>query len=399
MSSSSHLLTTAESVDRFCAEIRSAGVFGIDTEFVGEHTYRPVLSLIQVVTPERAEIIDAQAVPELARFWELVADPGLVTVMHAAEQEARFCWYAIGALPENLVDVQLAAGLLGDHFPMSYTNLVQSQLNVRLRQTQSRTDWTRRPLSDAQLHYAEEDVHYLLPLWKRIGDRIGELGRRDWLAEENGIRADVLRRDLTQSRWWRVAGSQRLSRREMAAVREIYRWREAKAAARNVPRKRVLRDDLIISAAKSMPGTLDELRRMRGFERYGDRDVGAVLDCVAAARALSTSELPEARSSRGRAPAQARMLVLLLEAVLESVCVEKRVDAGLVGSASDLRDLVQWHLQGRNSAQPPALLQGWRATVCGDILEAALNGDISVRVANPGAAYPLAIDPQRGATD
>jgi len=396
MAESSQLLTTAESVDRLCADIRSAGLFGIDTEFVGEHTYRPVLSLIQVVVPERTAIIDAQAVPELSRFWELVADPALVTVMHAAEQEARFCWYAIGALPENLVDVQLEVGLLGDHFPMSYTNLVQSQLSVRLRQTQSRTDWTRRPLSDAQLHYAEEDVQYLLPLWKRIGAQIVDLDRQAWLDEESAIRADALRRDLTQSRWWRIAGSQRMSRREMAAVREIYRWREAKAAARNSPRKRVLRDDLIISAAKSMPGTLDELRRMRGFERYGDRDVGAILDCVSAARALPDSELPESRSTRGRAPAQARMLVLLLEAVLESVCVEKRVDAGLVGGASDLRDLVQWHLQGRDPAQLPTLLQGWRATVCGDILEAALNGEISVRVANPGASYPLSIDPGRG---
>jgi ribonuclease D len=395
MAEPSHLLTTADAVDRLYADIRSAGVFGMDTEFVGEHTYRPVLSLIQVVVPDRTEIIDAQAVPELARFWELVADPSLVTIMHAAEQEARFCWYAIGALPENLFDVQLAAGLLGGHFPMSYTNLVQSQLNIQLRQTQSRTDWTRRPLSKAQLHYAAEDVEYLLPLWKRIGGQIDKLERGDWLEEENANRADALHRDLTESRWWRISGSQRLSRREMAAVREIYRWREAKAAARNTPRKRVLRDDLIVAAAKTMPQTIDDLRRMRGFERYGDRDVGTILDCVATARDLPDSDLPEARGTRGRAPTQARMLVLLLEAVLESVCVEKRVDAGLVGGASDLRDLVQWHLQGHDSSQLPSLLQGWRATVCGDILEAALNGDISVRVANPAASYPLSIDSGR----
>jgi ribonuclease D len=236
----------------------------------------------------------------------------------------------------------------------------------------------------------------LLPLWKQLDDQLGALQRGPWLEEETVMRAQALQHDLTHSRWWRVAGAQRLSRLEMAAVREIFRWREAKAAARNLPRKRILRDDLIISAAKSMPSTLDEIRRMRGFERYGDRDVGAVLDCLAAARALPDSELPKPRSLTGRAPAQARMLVLLLESLLESVCVEKQVDAALVGGASDLRDLVQWHLRGRDPALPPALLLGWRATVCGGILEAALNGDISVRIADPASAHPLVIDPGRG---
>jgi ribonuclease D len=197
--------------------------------------------------------------------------------------------------------------------------------------------------------------------------------------------------DLNHPRWWRVSGTQGLSRRSLAAVRELFFWREDVASRRDMPRRRVLRDDLIVSAASALPATEDALRRLRGFEKRQSREVEEVLDRVRRAIDMPESELPESRRPRGQ-QSLARMLSLLMEAVLEETCVDQQVDASLVGTASDLRELVRWHLAGREDASLPALKRGWRAAVCGDILEAVLAGEVHVSVADPAARRPLAIE-------
>ncbi|MEE9278060.1 MAG: HRDC domain-containing protein, partial [Dehalococcoidia bacterium] len=367
-------------------------LFALDTEFVTERTYRPELALIQIALPARVALVDAQAVPELTPLWELVAAPDTLTVVHAGEQEARFCWQATAALPQNFVDVQLAAGFIGERYPLAYAKLVRSLLDIPLKQDQTRSDWTRRPLTAPQLAYATEDVRHLLPLWQRLSDRLDALGRRSWFETEAAQRLVNLQDDLTETRWWQLAGAQRMGRRGLAAVRELYLWREAVAARRDLPRKWVLRDDLIISAAQTLPATAEDLRRLRGFERLRERDLAAVLNCLHRARELPQPELPRNPERREYAPDQARMLVLLLEAVLESICAEQHLDGALIGSASAIRELIRWHLNGCAADSPPALLKGWRATVCGDALEAALAGDVSVRVADPRSSHPLVLE-------
>ncbi len=327
-------------LEKLCVRIRKSGIFGFDTEFISEYTYRPVLALIQVALPKRVELIDAQAIPDLSQFWELVIDSRLTTIVHAAEQEVRFCWYACGALPKNTIDLQVAAGLIGKRFPMGYGNLVQSELGVRLRQAHGRTDWSRRPLADSQIRYAMEDAQYLLPLWERIEEQITKLERKPWLEEEMVKRTDYLYADLSEVRWWRVGGIRRLSQQELAAVRELYHWREKQASSRNIPRKRILHDDLIVLAAKSMPQSPDELRIMRGFEKIGNKDVKSIVDCIAVSQRVSKPDLPELRKNeRTSSPSDGRerMLVAFLEVILELTSAKKQVNSSLLASSSELR--------------------------------------------------------------
>ena len=389
------MLTTAAAVDDLCEAIRQAGRFALDTEFVGENSFLPRLALVQIALPDqRILLVDAQAVPDLGRLWELVADPGTETVVHALEQEARFCWHATGALPANLFDVQLAAAFTGERFPSALAHIARTFLGLRLDQRHTRTDWARRPLSAGQIEYAAEDVDHLLPLADQIAQGLHALGRHDWLAEESSARLATLQEDLTTPRWWRISGGHRLRGRHLAVVREIYLWREAVAASRDRPRRRILRDDLVIAAAEGLPEDEEGLRRIRGFERFPGRDLEAVLGAIQRAQTMPSSELPTLpQDRRNFAPPQARMLTLLLEALLESTCVEQRVDAALLGGASDLRDLVRWHLADRPSDETPALLQGWRAQVCGDLLGDALAGAVCLRVADPGSPHPLIVEP------
>ncbi len=384
------ILSSAAELDQLCQQIRQATIFALDTEFVTEHTYSPVLSLIQVATPDATALIDALVV-DVAPIWELVADPAVEVVMHGAEAEARFCWMAAGRMPQSLFDVQLAVAFTGDRFPMNYSSLVQAVLGIQMRQNQTRTDWTRRPLAAAQLSYAAEDVVHLLAVRDEIAIKLDRSSRLAWYIEESQRKLDAIEHDLRNPRWWRVSGAQGLSRRSLAALREIYFWREDLAERRDLPRKRILRDDLIASAASSLPTNEDELRRLRGFEKRNAGDVRELLDCLRRARDLPDAELPESRRE-ARQQSTARMLALLLEAVLHETCADQEIDAALVGTASDLRELLRWHLTGRSPDKLPDLMQGWRGVVCGDILEAVLAGDVSIAVADPASRRPLAIE-------
>lgn len=386
------VLTEPSAAAALGEEISVAGRFALDTEFISERSYRPELALVQVATPTRLALIDPLAVPDLHRFWSLVADPVVETVVHAGEQEARFCWFAVGALPGALRDVQLAAAFAGEPYPLTYGSLVQRILGVVPAQGQARTDWLRRPLTGAQLVYAEEDVRHLLPLWERLAARLAALGREDWFQEESERRLTALRTELTTSRWWRVAGSQRLNRRGRAVVRELAEWREGVAERRNRPRQQVAPDHLLVALAETRPRDRAEARRVRGCERLNDADLEALVKGITRALALPEAELPE-HARRPQEPPQARMLATLLQAVLESLCAEQEIAATVVGGADNLRELVLWHLDGRDSSMPPALLQGWRAAFCGDRLEAALYGKIAVRVRDPHARHPLELSP------
>jgi ribonuclease D len=384
------VLTNAHDVAELCRHIRDAGSFALDTEFVTENTYTPELSLVQIATPDRIAVIDSIAVPELDELWDLVADPSLPVIMHGAEQEERFCWDATGRMPGALFDVQLAVAFTGLRYPMNYSALVGSVLGIQMHQNQTRTDWTRRPLSPAQLEYAAEDVEHLHAVRDRITQQLDELGRVDWLQEERDRKLDSLAHDIENPRWWRVSGAQGLSRRSLAALRAVYFWRESLAERRDMPRKRVLRDDLIVSVATALPENEDSLRRLRGYEKRKDRDIQEILNCVHDALEMADDELPASRRPH-REQSLARMLGLLMEAVLDETCADQEIDTSLVGTASDLRELIRWHLGGRSESERPTLMQGWRALVCGDILEAVLAGDVTVSVADPTSDHPLRI--------
>ena len=386
----SDLICTAEAADTLLNEVRHAGRFALDTEFVSERTYRPRLALVQIATPDRVAAIDPLAVEDFSALWQLVADPAVVTIVHGGEQEARFCRLATGCLPAAYIDVQLAAGLVGERFPMSYANLVERVLKQRPRQGQARTDWLRRPLSDSQLDYALEDVRHLHALWDRLERLLNTHSRRSWLDEEEGRRLAAVERDLLATRWRRVAGAQKLSRRGLAVVRELSTWREQEAAQRDHPRTWVLSDHLIVAIAESLPRSLADLQRLRGLDRAKGRYAVTLLASVERALALPEDELPS-RDRPSRKEAQVRMLGLLLEAMLESHCAHEGIDTSLVGGANDLRDLVRWHLSGKQGEAGPALVQGWRAELVGDLFEQALHGQVAVRVRDAWARDALEV--------
>src|SRR5437660_4371134 len=165
-----------------CDHLSRCSAFGFDTEFIGEDTFHPRLCLVQVATAERLFVIDPLAVGPLEGFWELVADPARVVVVHAGREEIRMCRHGCGRPPGNLFDLQVAAGLVGLGYPMGHAALVYQLLKVQLSKAETLTDWARRPLTGQQLEYAYDDVRHLLPLWRQLTRQLDKLGRADWAA-------------------------------------------------------------------------------------------------------------------------------------------------------------------------------------------------------------------------
>jgi ribonuclease D len=387
-------ITSDAQLAAFCERLAAAPTICFDTEFVSEHTYRPELCLIQVAVGDQLALIDPQPIEDLVPFWKALAAPGHETIVHAGRQELIYCLDATGQPPYALFDVQLAAGLVGLEYPAGYAALLARLLGERPSKGETRTDWRRRPLSQQQLEYALDDVRYLERLRQVLGEKIAKLGRETWLDEEMATWLSDVNASRGQERWRRVTGSSGLSARSLAIVREVWAWREGEAERRNQPVKQVLRDDLIVELAKRRSDDPKQIAAVRGMER-GDyrRMIPDLARMAAKAIALTDKELPEV--IRNDSSPQLTMLGQFLSSALSSICRDAHVAASLVGTASDVRDLIAYHTSGssRKNEPPPSLACGWRAEVVGKVLDDLLDGRTAIRIADPDSDQPLVFEP------
>jgi ribonuclease D len=386
-------VATPEALGALAARLRAAGRFGFDTEFVSEETFDPVLCLAQLATADALILVDPLAVGDLAPLWEVVNDPAVEVVMHAAGEDLRIDRLQSGRLPHRVVDVQVAAGLLGYSYPISLGNLAQQALGITLAGGETRTDWRRRPLSPGQLRYALDDVRHLLDLADRLSERLSALGRAEWAESEYRALVESVEGRSDEDRWRRLPGLHQLNRRGLEAARRLAEWRREDARRANRPLRYALRDDLLVAIARRQPTSRRELEALRDFNRHhllGKAD--DILAAIAAARAAPDDQLPEPAERHEEGPGLA-MVVSLLSATLNQCCAQRQVAASLVGSSADLKDLVRWHSRGRPADRPPALARGWRGEVCGQALLDVLSGRRALRIVDPEADVPVALDP------
>ena len=374
-----------------CGRLAGARSIGFDTEFVSEDSYRPELCLLQVAAGDVLAVVDTKEVADLVPFWNLLTEPGRQSVAHAAREEMLFCHRAIGRMPTDLFDVQLAAGLVGLEYPAAYGTLISRLLGQTLPKGETRTDWRRRPLSERQLKYALQDVLYLEAIRDKLHKRLEKLGRLDWLTGEMQARQQELAEAETAERWWRVSGLAGLPSRGLAIVRELWRWREAEAESRDRPARRVLRDDLIVELARRQTADPKRIGAVRGMER---RDVRKHLPelqaAVARALELTDGELPRPAQRGSNNQPQLNLLGQFLTAALGGICREASIASTLVGTVQDVRDYVAWRLELPGAPrETPALAIGWRAEIVGSKIDDLLHGRGAVYIDDPLAEQPL----------
>jgi ribonuclease D len=388
------IINTAQ-LDRFIAHLRASRRFAFDTEFVSEDTFEPVLCLIQVATREETAVIDPFQVGDLSAFWDVVTDPSVQVVMHAAGEDLRICQLRAGKLPLSVFDVQLAAGFVGLSYPLSLVNLVGQVLGITLAGSETRTDWRRRPLSAAQVQYALDDVRYLLDLADHISGRLDQLDRTNWAQAEFRAMVETIAERAEEDRWRRLPNLNQLSRRGLEAARQLANWREDEARRQNRPLRHMMRDDLLVGIAKRQPKNRRDLEALRDFNRPALRNQSdTILAILNRVKSAPDDQLPEQFSRPDESPGVS-MVGSLLSAALAQRCAQNQVAAPLVANATDLRHLVRWHLEGRDQARRPSLLHGWRHTFCGQLLLDILDGRLALRVTDAGGEFPVALDPVR----
>lgn len=374
-----------------CGEIAAADRVGFDTEFVSEDTFRPQLCLVQVVTPQGMSVIDPQEVEDLTPFWMALSEGDHVTIAHAAREEINFSLNSTGRVPANLFDTQLAAAFCSQEYPAAYASVVTRILGKKAEKGEQRTDWRRRPLTPAQINYALEDVRYLFELHERIALKVEKLGRSEWLAEETASFIDEVTTARTRQRWKRVSGIGNLAPRNLAIVRELWMWRQAEAERRDIPPRRVLRDDLIVELAKRKNANPDKIRAVRGMNH---RPVKNCIDDIAACveRGLDAS-LDDIRPPRGKAmPSQLQLLGQVLVPAITSVCRKANLATSLACTATDIREMIAHQLDfgnAGNADELPTLAKGWRKQLIGSLIDDVLAGRKSIRIDDPHSEHPL----------
>ena len=386
------LITTDAGLADLIAHLRSSRRFAFDTEFVSESTFEPILCLIQVATRDRLAVVDPLAFHDVATFWDVVNDPAIEVVMHAAGEDLRIGKLQSGHLPARVVDVQIAAALVGHGYPLSLGNLIREVVGVSLAGGETRTDWRRRPLTTAQLRYALDDVRHLLEAADSLNAQLDAMGRLAWAESEYQALLESIRARDDDDRWRRLPGLHGLNRRGLEVARRLSLWRRDEARRANRPLRHVLKDDLLVAVAKRMPATIADLKALRDFNRNELIDrAPEIVRAIADAQDVDPAELPEHGERRDDGPGGS-MVVSLLNAALTQIAAGKKVAASLLGTTADLKEVVRWHVAGRPEGRPPALLEGWRGEVCGQTILDVVAGKRALRIVDPEAEVPIAVD-------
>ncbi|KNG92790.1 ribonuclease D [Pseudaestuariivita atlantica] len=358
-------ITTTEALSDFCARASQTDYVTVDTEFLRERTYYSKLCLIQLAYAGDGEN-DAVLVDPLAGdlsldpMYDLFRDKSVVKVFHAARQDIEIFFVEAGVFPEPLFDTQVAAMVCGFGEQVGYETLVRKIARKSLDKSSRFTDWSRRPLSDAQKKYALGDVTHLREIYEHLAAKIDKSGRAHWVEEELAIlTAPETYQNPPDEAWQRVK-TRTNSTRFLGLVKELAAFRERYAQANNVPRNRVFKDDALVELASTKPRSQQDLGRSRLLLREARKGAIAegILEAVEAGLNMPDADLP--RAERGREKLQVNpALADLLRVLLKAKSDETEVASRLIASASDLDAIAA------GSRDVPAL-SGWRREVFGD---------------------------------
>lgn len=368
-------ITTTSALAAVCERMGQHPFVTVDTEFLRETTYYPLLCVAQMASPDEAVVIDALAPGiDLTPFFELMANERVLKVFHAARQDIEIVWHRAKTIPHPLFDTQVAAMVLGYGDSISYDQLVQRITGDTLDKSNRFTDWTKRPLADAQISYAVSDVTHLRDVYLALVSDLGRRNRTDWMDDEMEILTspDTYRAEPEQA-WQRLKTRVRKPK-DLAVLIEVAAWREREAQSRDVPRSRVLKDDAIGDIATQAPTTVERLASLRslpkGFERsrWGE----GILDAVRRGLARDPKTLP--RLERHKGAPNGGATVELLKVLLRMTSESQGVAAKVIATVDELERIVS-----DDNADVPAL-KGWRRELFGERALALKHGKLALSI-------------------
>jgi ribonuclease D len=370
------LITTTPELAAACARLARHPVITVDTEFLRETTYYPLLCVVQMASPEEAVVIDALAEGlDLQPFFELMGNEQVLKVFHAARQDIEIVWHRANIIPHPVFDTQVAAMVLGYGDSIAYDQLVERVTGHRPDKTHRFTDWSRRPLTKEQMHYAVSDVTHLRDVFAALDADLKKRRRSDWVSMEMEILTSPRTYDFHPERAWERLKTRVRKPKELAVLMEVAAWREQEAQGRDVPRSRVLRDEAVGDIATHAPTTLERLGHLRsipkGFEKskWGSDIIAAVQRGLARDPAkLPKIEKPRSNNFNGAA------IVELLKVLLRMTSERHAVASKVIATVDDLEQIA-----ADDEADVPAL-HGWRRELFGEAALKLKHGQLALAI-------------------
>ena len=368
-------ITTTGELRAVCERMARQHYITVDTEFLRESTYYPLLCVAQMASQDEAVVIDALAQDiDLDPFFSLLNDEHVIKVFHAARQDIEIVWHMSGKIPHPIFDTQVASMVLGYGDSISYDQLVQRVTGDHLDKSNRFTDWTRRPLTDAQLVYAISDVTHLRDVYLKLDEDLHKRGRANWVSAEMAILTSPETYRADPERAWERLKSRVRKPKDLAVLMEVAAWREREAQTRDVPRSRVLKDDVLGDVAIQHPTTVEKLGHLRslpkGFERsrWGEQIVDAVK------RGLERDPKTLPRLERHRGAQNGGATVELLKVLLRMTAESFGVAAKVIATVDDLDCIA-----ADDQADVPAL-KGWRRELFGEKALRLKHGQLALAV-------------------
>lgn len=372
------MIETTAALAEACTELAKSEFITIDTEFLRETTFWPELCLVQMASPTLEVLVDPLAKGlDLTPLFELMANPAVVKVFHAARQDIEIIYHLGGLIPHPIFDTQVAAMVCGFGDSISYDQLLQKIKNVQIDKSSRFTDWSRRPLTEKQLDYALADVTHLRDVYLSLKAQLEREGRSLWLTEEMDILESRDTYDMHPDDAWLRLKSRLRKPTELAILKFVAAWREREARSRNVPRSRVLKDDAIFEIAQQQPKDAEALSRLRTIPKGWERSTSgtAIVETVNAALALPKEEMPKA-PRHSHAPEGSGAAVELLKVLLKLTADKHGVAAKVIANSDDLDKIAA---EGENATV--GALSGWRRELFGDVALKLINGEVALRFA------------------
>jgi ribonuclease D len=368
------ITTTAELAD-VCTRLARFPVITVDTEFLRETTYYPLLCVVQMACADEAVVIDTLADGiDLKPFFDLMANENVLKVFHAARQDIEIIWHRAGIVPHPVFDTQVAAMVLGYGDSIAYDQLVERVTGHRPDKTHRFTDWSRRPLTEEQVHYAVSDVTHLRDVFAALDADLKKRKRSDWVSEEMEVLTSPRTYDADPERAWERLKSRVRKPKELAVLMEVAAWREKEAQTRDVPRSRILKDDAVGDIATHAPTSLERLAGLRSLPKGFDRSKWGT-DIVAAVQrgvARDPQTLPKIERPRGNSNGSAT--VELLKVLLRMTSERYAVASKVIATVDDLEQIA-----ADDNADVGAL-HGWRRELFGDAALALKHGRLSLAI-------------------
>lgn len=367
------LITTTAQLAAACERLASHPVITVDTEFLRETTYYPLLCVVQMASPDDAVVVDTLADGiDLSPFFTLMNNEAVLKVFHAARQDIEIMVHRSGVVPHPIFDTQVAAMVLGYGDSIAYDQLVERVTGHRPDKTHRFTDWSRRPLTDEQLHYAVSDVTHLRDVFAKLDADLKKRNRSDWVSEEMKILTSPKTYDFHPERAWERLKSRVRKPKELAVLMEVAAWREQEAQSRDVPRSRVLKDDAVGDIATHAPTSLEKLANLRSLPKGFDRSKWGS-DIVAAVQrglARDPATLPKIEKPRGNSNGAAT--VELLKVLLRMTSERHAVASKVIATVDDLEQIAL------DDNADVGALQGWRRELFGEAALALKNGRLAL---------------------